>query len=381
MQIIPVMPDLSIELEHDKWRLVQDQDNGKTLQTLVEASPQVLRFHSTFVERHHLPAGELAASQVEKVVLGWTPESQNWQLGLFLKHSFANGSDVRWCELASFPSGAAHQYESAARSVGEALSRILNSPFQVVDGGGLEAPETDMATQPSHQTIPLAVRPVPLQDLPIELGDWIVRYAPAGMIWQLTSRWQSRHIMRVVFFVVVSVLFVLLGVGSLRSGLAPVNPDWLPYVSFGIALVVAYSALENLWKLLMRRQVVVDDLAREVRCEVAATGIVDWRVPYDRVSFLLVSQEPARPLGRRSRSDPMHITQNAWLHLYAGDRFYLVSEVENAQGKSWQWEKVRRRVPSEERLPLELTEYDTPLHHAALQMAKKLGVEAFVDVR
>jgi hypothetical protein len=236
-------------------------------------------------------------------------------------------------------------------------------------------------SQFSTPTPSAPVSPTPTSSLPIEVGDWVLRAAPDGIAWQLTARWKWRHIGQAVFFLVMSGIFVFLGAGAIESGLAKINPSWLPYVAFAVAAVLVFSAMENIWKLVNRQQVIVDEHTREVRCERSATGLVDWRVPFDEIECLLVSQEPAKPQGRRSSSDPMQIAQDAWVHLCAKGQFYLVSEQNDAAGKSWRWETVRKRTPSAERYLLDLAEYDTPLHHAVIKMADRLGIKAYLDIR
>jgi hypothetical protein len=236
-------------------------------------------------------------------------------------------------------------------------------------------------TQPSMGTLRVSVRPVTLQSLPIEIGDWALRPISQGMVWQLSRGWRFRHGTRALFFLAVSLIFIILGYGTLTSGLAAVSPEWLPYISFGIALVLLFTVLENVWKLLTVRRIVVDDLRREVRSERVLVGIVDWRTPFEEVEYLLLSQNPAQPQGRRHREDPMQISHDAWLHLYTRQGFHLLTDHEDVVGQSWQWELIRRRDSSEERLNLDLSEYDTPLHHAVMHMADRLSVAAYIDIR
>jgi hypothetical protein len=384
MEIFPVASDLTIELDDANWRLVQDFDGGKSMRTLVEADAAHLKFHDAFLQAHNLPASEIDAEQVARVVLGWTPESKNWHLGLFLNNNpSTNGSELMWCELATFFTSTPGASESSARSVGAALGHLLNSPFQVVDAN---AQANGMSfsgdiTQPSMGTIRVSVRPVALQPLPLDIGDWTLRQNENGMTWQLSGGWRVRHGVRIVFFTIAALAFIMLGYGTLTSGLAPVSPEWLPFVSFGIAFVLLFSALENIWTLLTMRRIVVDDLRREVRCERVLVGVVDWRASFDEVEYLLLSQNAAQPQGRRSREDPMQISHDAWLHLYTGHGFQLLTEHEDVAGQSWQWELIRRRDSSEGRLHIDLSEYDTPLHHAVKHMADRLSVAAYIDHR
>lgn len=377
MQIIPVAPDLSIELETAVWRLVQDYDEGKALRTLVEATAQRVTFHADFAAQNHFPAQQVTAQQVARVVLGWMPESQNWALGLFIN---GGTGDLIWHELITWQS---NHPQAAAQAMGQALCGILGVPFHIVGQDTNQEPlDMTQATQPSSQTTPFTMpHHIDPQPAPIDMGEWALRVSSQGIVWQPNRSWVRRHLLRAVFFAAAVLLFIFLGIGSLQSGLAPVSPDWLPWVAFGIALVLAFSALENLWRVVARQQIVIDKLNNEVRSEGMMMRLVAWRIPFEQVQYVLVSQEPAHPQGRRHREDPMQIAQNAWVHIYANAQFFLIGEFENQMGKSWQWELVRRRSASQERLPLELAEYDTPLHHAALQTALLLAVPAYIDVR
>jgi hypothetical protein len=188
-------------------------------------------------------------------------------------------------------------------------------------------------------------------------------------------------ILRTGFFLVGALIFYLLGIGSLQSGLADVSPAFLPWIAFGLGALLLVTAGEHAWQLLGQRQVVLDKLAQEIRSEGALTGLVSWRVPFDSAEYLLVSQEHPRPQGRRSSDDPMQIAQDLWIHLYAQGRFYLIADVEDSRGQSWYWEAVRRHAPAMERLPLELSQYDSAAHHAALHTAQALDCPIYIDIR
>lgn len=385
MEIIPVTPDLSVEMDPSVWRLVQDYDGSRALRTLVHADAQGLRFHEEFVEAHPVLETDLSAEHIARVVVGWTPESQNWRLGLFLD---SNGGNLEWCELLTWPASNPANYAGPARAVGEGLSSLIGRQLQMVDAP--TPPETHASeselfdyerTQPSASTTPFTPVSLPPLPLPLNVEDWVVRIAPEGIVWQLSPRWSFNRGLRVAFFLLAAATFALLGVGSLRSGLAEVSPAWLPWAAFVIAVLLVYNALENTWKLLTPRIVLFDRVEREVRCQRKLTKLVDWRVPFEAIDYVLISQESSEPQGRRSKADPMRISQDVWVHLRARGEFYQVVHIEKGEGQSWEWELVRRRVPSEERYSLSLREYDTPLHHAVQQSADSLGVRVYVDIR
>jgi hypothetical protein len=378
MEIIPVTPDLSIEMDSSEWRLVQDYDEGKALRTLVQANPQSLKFHAAFVEARPVLAPEVPPTQVSRVVVGWTPEKQSWQLGLLL-----NGSSLTWCELVAWPSASPAQHEQTARAAGQALSMLIQSPFQVVEAPTVSSNGTGdyEMTRPSYSTNPISVEPISVLPLPLNFREWVARAAPQGMLWEQNSRWRMNHVVRALFFVLACFAFIFLGIGSLSSGLASVSPQWLPLAAFVIAAILLLSALQNLWNLFTRRRIILDETNREVRSQRSLTGLVDWRVAFDDIEYLLVSQETAHPQGRRSKKDPMVISQDTWVHIFARQNFYQLVELEKVEGCSWEWELVRRRVPSEERHDLNLREYDTPLHHAVKQLADRLGAQVYIDIR
>jgi hypothetical protein len=263
--------------------------------------------------------------------------------------------------------------------------------YVAVDGEWLslfqsEADLTEAANALSAVLNPPAVDPKPeqkvdLRPLPIEVERWKLGKVGGGVRWSATGKLMRQHAFRVIFFSVSVVVFVLLGAGSRESGLAPVTPSWLPYMAYGVAAVLGYSSLENLWMMLTPRQVIFDDANQEIRSQRAVSGIVDWRLPMDSIEYVLVSQERARSQGRRSFDDPMLISQDGWIHLFADGKFYMVAEVEGVMGRSWDWETIRTRNADGQRYPLLLHEYDTPLHHAALHIANLLSVDVHVDIR
>jgi hypothetical protein len=213
------------------------------------------------------------------------------------------------------------------------------------------------------------------------MGDWALRVVPMGLAVLPTGRWQRRQVARAVFFTLLSLTFWALSLGSLRSGLSPTTPDWLPYLGFGLAVIMLYNAGENVAKLLLRQRVVVDKHAQEVRSERALTGLVQWRLAFDEIHYILLSQDRAAPQGRRNSDAPMSISQEVWVHLYDGETFHLIGHTDAAEGLSWNWETVRERKPSEARYTLDLSEYDTPLHHAVTHIAHTLNVPVYIDLR
>jgi hypothetical protein len=201
------------------------------------------------------------------------------------------------------------------------------------------------------------------------------------LVWELNSTWRWRTLGRAAFFFVGALAFLFLGWGSLSSGLAEVSPAWLPYIAFALTVILLFSAAENVWRVLGRRRIVVDQGAGELRSEVSLTGLVQWRVELASLEGVLLSQTPAKSQGRRSSREAMQISQDVWLHVQGEGDFYLIGEWPEFEGKSHHWEALRERKAGHERLDLHLGEYDSPLHHAAWRLAEYLGLPVWVDIR
>jgi hypothetical protein len=94
----------------------------------------------------------------------------------------------------------------------------------------------------------------------------------------------------------------------------------------------------------------------------------------------VVSQTPARAQDNPKPFHPARTIQDVWIHLFDGQRFWLVARLEEVEGQSHNWETVRAEQSRRGRRPLVLAEYDTPAHHAAQLMAQTLHSEVWLDI-
>ncbi len=405
MEILSVTGDLSIEYAPDLWRVVQIQNLEIPSRPVAIANSAGMVFEQSYAAQAKLETNALRADQIAWVALDWDTGRSRWQIGLMLNTEALTPANLR--VLVTWPIEAEYRYAEDTWKAADALASILGVPlrvnaaqqaaevaqvveaaFELVEENPYLALHSSTETRLSQPTEPLPLLPekntlVKLQPLPLEMGKWILRVVGGGLRWESTQSWLVSYAMRTAFFVVAFVVFVLLGIGSRTSGLAPVTPEWLPLMAFGIGVVFAYSAAENLWSMLTPSRVVFDDLRQEIRSERALTNLVAWRLAYAEVQYFLISQEKSTPQGRRSSNEPMMISQDVWVHVCAKDEFFLIGEVEGVMGKSWLWDtgKIRERAPGSQRYPLNLDEYDTQVHHAVQHLAEKLSVQAYVDVR
>ena len=377
-ETIPAAHDLRIELGPRSWRLLNGTNDVQP-DALVVADEGGLTCATAFAQSRHFPTDRLVPADVARVVVGWAPESHNWHLGLLLA-----GDAPRWCSLANWPSGHATEHMTQARLAGQSLARILDRPFHLV-------PATNQPVVPAQDTQPLQpTERMAAQDLardinvklpPFEFDDWVMIHVPGKLIWRHRDRWVWANLVRGVVLLGVVVVFILLGVGAQTSGLAAVNPSWLPLVGIIVAIVLAFNALYSLWAVATMTDVVFDVGKREVRCQRRWVGGPKWQLSFDDVEYVLVSQTPARSQGRSRPDLPMRTGQEVWLHLYDGQRFWEVVALERVEGQSQDWDRVRHSQREKGRRRLRLRDYDTSAHHAARVMADTLTTHVWLDIR
>jgi len=152
-----------------------------------------------------------------------------------------------------------------------------------------------------------------------------------------------------------------------------------------VALLLAYLAARQLWTFVTLADVIIDTTRREVRRQNRMTGRVEWRVPFDAVAYVLLSQTPAQAQGQpdldANMNETVRITQAVWLHVYDGQRFWPLVELEQVEGRSRDWRAVQHAQKTPGRRGLRLLQYDTPAHHAAKVLANTMETDLWLDVR
>lgn len=397
LEFIRAAHNLTIELSPTSWRLYNGSaqtDPPETVIALLEARDGTITTSPAFAKARRLPAdGQLDRADVARVVVGWAPESGNWHLGLLLNPVPEDGDRLRWCGLASWPSGPASEFVTQAKIAGQSLARIIDRPFRLVPPKGIDG--TLQRTQPIQPTdrlepseAPQPVTPLAPQAPPFEFESWRFTATPAGYLWRRPGRWRVGVAVRAVIYLALAGGFLFLGVGTLTSGMADVNPPWLPWIGIAVGIILAALSVQQVWRLLTIRDVLLDTNAREVRCRVGLAGRTRWRVPFDAVQHVLISQTPSRSEGRAVRKGasttiggaPPRIRQKVWLHLYDGQRFRCVAALDDVVGYSHDWEGLRTAQQTAGRRPLDVAQLDTSAHHAAQFMARTIGADVWLDV-
>jgi hypothetical protein len=203
---------------------------------------------------------------------------------------------------------------------------------------------------------------------------------PRGYVWQVRSQVLLLTGAKGIGFLALVGLYLIMSIGAKTRGLAPINPSWLPWLGIVVAIFLTGIALRHFWRLLTVSDVIVDTTAAQVCRQGRFTGRVRWRVPFGAVRYVVVSQTPARAQDDPKPFHPARTIQDVWIHLFDGQRFWLVASLEEVEGLSRNWETVRAEQNRRGRRPLVLVEYDTPAHHAAQFMAHTLHCDVWLDI-
>ena len=157
MPRIAVSANSLVDYSPERWRLIQVDDPAAP-KLLVEAKTGLpLRYNGYFAVSRDLPeSGEILEADLGQVVLGWSNESNSWQLGVTLSPEISLARSSRWFELLRFTHPDASLHEARAIQLGAALAKTLDIPFA--------------------STAPVEIAPEPqaivLEALPLDLGLW-----------------------------------------------------------------------------------------------------------------------------------------------------------------------------------------------------------------
>ena len=139
------------------------------------------------------------------------------------------------------------------------------------------------------------------------------------------------------------------------------------------------SLIITLWRMFNATSIVVDTHKKEIYNKGLVLPFINWRVPFSQVEYVLISQTAPQTQGRRSKTDAMKISVDTWIHVFDGQQFHLIADLEGVEGRSHVWEMVKQHMQNPNRRPLQLAEYDTPAHQAAVQIANRLGVPVYIE--
>ena len=236
MTRIAVSANSLVDYSTDRWRLIKVDDRKAPTLVLEAKRGAPLRFDAYFAASRDLPeSGEILETDLGQVVLGWSNESESWQLGLTLSPEISLARSSRWFEILRFTHPDPARHEETASRLGKALAQALDIPFASTEAGIEAEPEPE---------------PIPLVDLPLSLGMWRLQPADDGGEMRLLreKRWLQGRLRQIAWYGLWTVVYLWVSIATLNSELGlPIagtlipNPAWLPYLGLVVAALLALA--------------------------------------------------------------------------------------------------------------------------------------------
>lgn len=369
MDRISAASNLTIEVDNDRWRLMI---NGSVPErVLLEAVPnQPLHYIELFGSKRQLPIdGQLPVHAIQRVVLGWSQEDESWHLGLVLGPEIAVPRGSRWCELARWPDPDTTVFGELAARAGRGLARTIACPFNLIE------PDTQTAV-PAAPPAP----PKPLRELPLYFDQWTLTRQSA-LQFVRSPRWARNRVVRVLWYALLVVVYIILSVMTLRGIIALPKPEFLPYLGLAVAVLLVGLIGYTLYQLLTYpNRVVVDEAQKNVRglrgeSERWAFQKPDIQAVY--VSEVVNRHSRKKKVGNETREK--RLVYHGELNLLLQDgRFYPIME----QSHPMDDELTPPEADIQDTvLPLTSNEAYTDLQQAGVYVAQALGVECRYDRR
>lgn len=368
---------ITVDFSYDRWRLIQELD-GEQPAVVAEVQPEIgLRYNKYFATTRKLPeSGQIAAADISQVVLGWSYESDAWQLGVTLSPLLSEERGSRWCELVRFvdPDLSVHEYD--AKRVGQSLADILRKPF-------MDMPPTQ----------PPAPEPIPLPELPIEYGMWTIERSMTGE--GLTSRegevrlersssWMFGKLRQVAWYGFWAVVYTWVSTATLTNDLALPNagtllpdPHILPYLGLGVVALLLGMIVYHLW--LVAREpdnIIISPYERSI---IARRGRnVRWKINANSIQSVyateVVKKREKRPTVYHSELN-LHLVNGSFQRVIVEDEKHVDTLLPSA-------DHISDKVKGEGVTPLDSHSVDTKLQAFALHIAECLGeLPAWHDLR
>jgi hypothetical protein len=358
MTRIAALDNLTIEIQPDYWRLSLNGDGRERV--LVEAAQgRALRYINGFAERRKLPQGALPSAVIRQVVLGWSESDQSWHLGLVFTSEFAAERGSRWCEIARWYDPQRTQYRDSAELAGQALAQTLARPYRFFPP----------RVRPDAELI---MRELPA--LPLRFGLWTLTREDEGLVFALSGYWLVGKLRRMMWYGVWATIYAVLSTATLtvklalpNSGAMLPNPQALPYLGLGIALILLLIVFKTFWDILTHPQRIIVNAADRT---LSAKSVFRTLWTKDAAEFrsVYVSQVVSASPRRQKR-----MVHHGELNLHIDERRFFNVLVQDREEERTDKGASKEKALHDDITLLTVNEVDADLQAAAIYLADALG--------
>ena len=249
MMQITVSDSLIVEYDEEQWRLIRVNHLEERNWIVAVEADGGLRYSSFFATTRVLPdEGEISADDIDEVILGWSYQTDAWQLSLVISPDLSAARSSSCCEVLRFIDPERSVYEQEAEQVGQALADALNKPFVKLPPEEAPPPE-----------------PIPLVDLPLDIGIWRLQThakaavssdGPDEIRFVRAPSWLWGKMRQIAWYGILAALYVWVAAASINSELALPNtgtlipdPQLLPYLGLGVAALLLLLIAQQIWQI------------------------------------------------------------------------------------------------------------------------------------
>jgi len=315
MTEITVSDNFVVDYGAKHWHLIRINDHKERNARVAVKAGGGFRYDNFFANTRDLPdEGEISAVEIDEVVLRWSYEADAWRLAITLSPDLSATRSGRYCEVLRFIDPDQSVYEQDAKRVGEALAAVLDKPFVNVS--------------PSAAPLP---KPIPLIDLPLEVGIWHLQAGtaataagggPGEVRFVRSKSWLRAKMRQIVWYALLALIYAWVSAASINSELALPNagtlipdPQILPYLGLGVAVLLLLFIAQQLWHILREPDTILIS-SYEQGIIALRSDRVCWREDARKVQSVYASEL----VKKRGRQPIVHHSEIN-LHLVGGGGF------------------------------------------------------------
>lgn len=375
MTQISASNDITVDFSDTSWQLLQQLDDTPAVIAEVQQS-QGLQYNKFFATTRNLPTtGHIETADILEVVLGWSYETEAWQLGVILSPLLAEERGSRWCELVRFDDPDLSEREADAKQVGQALAENIGKPF-------VEMPPS-LAPEPE---------PVPLPDLPSDYGVWTIKQDTSSndtdtlmgdIELQRSSSWMIAKLKQIAWYGFWAVVYAWVSTATLNNDLALPNtgtllpdPSILPYLGLGIVVLLLGLIVYHVMIILREPDtIIISPIEQSITASRGST--LRWRYNANTIQSVYATEMLKK---RDKHATIYHSELN--LHTWDGKFQRVIVEQDKLEDILLpNVESITHKDRGESVIQLDARAAETKLQAVALHIAECLDLPTWHDLR